>query len=446
MQEINVFIVEFGDRPHYQMQYRDPITRRKVTRSTRVERTGRKKERTEAERVAAKWEADLREGRYKAAAKITWAEFRERYENEVVASFADRTAGKIANVFNAVEKHINPRFLASVNAQTISKMHAAMRDAGRAESTIKGHLAHLMAALNWGVEQELLGELPKVKAPQRAKKQKVMKGRPITTEEFERMLAKADSIVGVEAIRTQKEAIRGGLRKRGRRTSPVELTEGDNAQGERITASWRFYLRGLWLSGLRLEESTTLSWDKPNTLQIDLTERRPVIRIPAELEKGNTERLWPIVPEFAEFLLQLPEAERTGYVFNPLSRRSTNRLQPAAVGKIVSEIGEAAGVKVNTSPAGRVKFASAHDLRRAFGLRWSRRVMPAVLKELMRHESIETTMRFYVGQNAMQTADALWDAFEAAGGNSLGNSDPNPPFSAEHPGQANPNENRGLRK
>jgi hypothetical protein len=43
--------------------------------------------------------------------------------------------------------------------------------------------------------------------------------------------------------------------------------------------------------------------------------------------------------------------------------------------------------------------------------------MPTVLRELMRHASIATTMTFYVGQNAEATADALW----AAEGNNLGN-------------------------
>ena len=33
--------------------------------------------------------------------------------------------------------------------------------------------------------------------------------------------------------------------------------------------------------------------------------------------------------------------------------------------------------------------------------------MPIVLQQLMRHENIETTMRYYVGQNAEATADAV---------------------------------------
>jgi len=64
------------------------------------------------------------------------------------------------------------------------------------------------------------------------------------------------------------------------------------------------------------------------------------------------------------------------------------------------------------------EYASAHDLRRAFGTRWARRVMPTVLRELMRHATIDTTMRYYVGQNAEATAETLWDSL----GNNSGNS------------------------
>ena len=35
--QIHVSVVEFGDRRHYQMQYRDPITGLKKTKTTGVE-------------------------------------------------------------------------------------------------------------------------------------------------------------------------------------------------------------------------------------------------------------------------------------------------------------------------------------------------------------------------------------------------------------------------
>jgi len=40
--------------------------------------------------------------------------------------------------------------------------------------------------------------------------------------------------------------------------------------------------------------------------------------------------------------------------------------------------------------------------------------MPPVLMQLMRHESIETTMRFYVGRSVQATADVVWEAYEQA--------------------------------
>jgi integrase len=86
---------------------------------------------------------------------------------------------------------------------------------------------------------------------------------------------------------------------------------------------------------------------------------------------------------------------------------------------MISAIGEKAGVVVNERKKGEAivrKFASAHDLRRAFGQRWAAKVMPTVLRELMRHEDIGTTMKYYVGHNAEATADVIW----AAVGDTLG--------------------------
>ena len=56
--------------------------------------------------------------------------------------------------------------------------------------------------------------------------------------------------------------------------------------------------------------------------------------------------------------------------------------------------------------------ASAHDFRPAFGVLWAARLMPAQMMEMMRHESIETTLRFSVGTDAQRTAEAAWAAFE----------------------------------
>jgi len=157
---------------------------------------------------------------------------------------------------------------------------------------------------------------------------------------------------------------------------------------------------------------------------VDLSGRRPMLRIPAEAEKGETHRLLPITPEFAELLAEVPETERQGRVFKPLTKTG-EIAKPTryVVGPHVASIGRAAGVVTDQrEKKGEIvkEFASAHDLRRAFGFRWSRRLMPTILRELMRHESIDTTMKYYVGVNAEATADELWKAV----GNTLGNTPP----------------------
>jgi hypothetical protein len=41
----------------------------------------------------------------------------------------------------------------------------------------------------------------------------------------------------------------------------------------------------------------------------------------------------------------------------------------------------------------------------------------------MRHESVETTLRYYVGRDADATADALYAAFETSNSHKTGNID-----------------------
>jgi len=46
--------------------------------------------------------------------------------------------------------------------------------------------------------------------------------------------------------------------------------------------------------------------------------------------------------------------------------------------------------------------------------------MPAVLQKFMRHESIETTMRYYVDLDTGELAEDLWRQHEAETGTVLG--------------------------
>ena len=191
-----------------------------------------------------------------------------------------------------------------------------------------------------------------------------MKGRPITGEEFDRMISNTAKVVG-----------------------------------EADVADWQLLLWGLWWSGLRLGEALALRWDQqPGGVCVILSGQKSVLSFDADSQKNGKVELVPLAPEAVELLEGIDQ--RTGRVF-PLAGGFTK------VCRTISAIGKAAGVIVDLE---RGKFASAHDLRRAFGLRWSRRVTPPVLKQLMRHGKIETTLEYYAGQNAESTAEELWSA------------------------------------
>ena len=119
-------IVDYA-REFLYMRYKDPVTGKYVTRSTEVPRDGANA-RKAAAKVAAKWEAELEDGRYKAPSKVTWAELRQRYEDEVLPGLTPTTALKVAAMFNAVEQHVNPLRLADLTADRISLLQKALRD------------------------------------------------------------------------------------------------------------------------------------------------------------------------------------------------------------------------------------------------------------------------------------------------------------------------------
>lgn len=435
-EKIRVRVVTFNNRPNYMLQWTDPNTGKKRTKASKIERTGKKSELRDAEREASELEKTLAEGGNAHGDRLSWEAFRERYRLEAVTSKAKATAAKVDTVFNAVESILGPQRLTQITAERISYFQAELRRRHKSEATIKGCLAHLKSALRWAERVGLLAKAPRVEMPKRAGDK--MKGRPITTEEFERMLDKVEAGLALawgDRKPVKKPDVK--LNSKPRKPRSQKALENDQkrqaAQIAAVAPQWRRFLRGLWLSGLRLSEALNLTWDNDQALRVDLTGRRPMLHIPAAMDKGKKDRVLPITPDFAAMLQETPKAERVGHVFAlPVRRRED-------VGKRITAIGKAALVKVGSrtkpgkdgQPVTAHKWASAHDLRRSFGERWSARLMPQQLMELMRHESIVTTQTFYVGKNAERTADAVWAAFERLEGQQAGKSEPSKVSNAE---------------
>ncbi len=382
--EIKVTVCKYPDRENLVLRYVDPVTGKQQTKSagTPIEATAIGK--------AAVWQDELRTGRYQAPSRLTWKEFRQRYEAEKLIGLAPGTQATAGESLDCFERVINPDRLVKLTAAVMSRFQAELRKPREIikgdkkilkpvikDSSIAKHLRHVKAALRWGAKMGLLAKAPSIEMPRLAKGQALMRGRPITAEEFDRMIA------------------------------AVPKVRPDDAP------AWERLLRGLWLSGLRLGEALTVSWDRDSPFHVDLTGRRPALRIYAEAQKARRDEVIPLTPDFAEFLQATPEAERGGRLFLPMTRATGKPMVPQEVGRVVSAIGKKAGAVVNKADG---KFASAHDLRRAFGTRWSRKVMPAVLKRLMRHSTVQTTMAYYVDLDAADVADQLWAGYTATAG------------------------------
>ena len=368
-EEIRVHVIEEKDRTNLVMRYRDPVTGKHVKKSAGTDN------RKEAKKRVAQWEANVNEGRYHAPLKTTWEEFRQRYEAEHLATLAPGTQDRAGRALDHYERHMSPRLLRDVNASRISLFHSKMRTetredgipCNRSDATIAAHLRHLKAAFRWGESVGIMTKAPKVTMPKRVKGAKLMKGRPLVGEELDRLISAA---------------------KKVRR---------------RDADAWEFYLRGLWLSGLRLQESLALSWDADADFAVDLSGKHPRFRIAGSAQKSGQDQLLPMTPDFAQHILAVPEGDRHGSVFRLVTE--TGRINWRWVGVIVSRIGAKAGI-VTDSAKGR--HATAHDLRRSFGSRWAKKVMPATLQLLMRHSSINTTMGYYVSIAADDVAADLW--------------------------------------
>jgi integrase len=373
MDEINVIVVDRG-RKYLYLRYTDPVTGQKIEKSS-----GTAKKR-EAIKAAGEWQSELQSGVAGRESRLKWEAFTEAYQQHVEATLSEGTSDKVFGMFSVVGQLMKPDRVNRITAQWVTTFQRRLLDADRQPATVESHCRHLKAALNWAKDQGWLTTVPKFATLKKAKSAKVMKGRPVTGEEFDRMIAAVDMLP------------------------------------ERQRASLKFLLRGLWLSGLRLGEALGLTWDQwADGIRVDTSGEYTVLLIPSEGEKGGKDRTYPITPDFEELLFSIPAVDRSGYVFSPVLAMGVRR-RLDAVSRMLTDIGETAGVKVDqrkvrNKETGEMEtklvFASAHDLRRAFGERWARRVMPMVLKELMRHASVTTTEKYYVGINAQQTAKFL---------------------------------------
>lgn len=327
----------------------------------------------------------------------------------------------------------------------------------RSPNTVNSMMGAIMAFVRFCHKREWIDRVPDV---ENLDVDEVMKGRPITTEEFELLLSATESVVG-----------------------------------KQDAASWQFALRVLWFSGFRVGDLMDFHWgDSRHIIPLwpQESNQHPLIQIPSSQKNRKIQQI-PMLPELAELLNSVSASERTGWVANPslagtpvkpgsawfqpcdsdlqlLAQKHNNlciatacgvsemtirkwmkgakirrkrefrstaaipteeiqrleqrakrragavakprseRLSKEHVSRVISRIGEEAGIVVRQDDKRtgvRLKYASAHDIRRGCARRLiDAGVSAETLKVVMRHADFATTEKHYGALRSAQSAAA----------------------------------------
>lgn len=355
----NVLVVSRNGRKFFYFKWIDQNGVSKF-RSSKLTR------RRDAERAAVEFAQELADEAATSAVADDrdWIEFRIRYEDEKLSALSRKNLDQFRTASNRFDEIVKPKSIDQIDSKVIAKFIGKLRKEGKPDSTVAAYLRQIRAALNWAVKVGLIDRVPHIDMPKPAIDEDV-KGRPLSEAEIRKMIKTIPRVVGEPA----KE-------------------------------SWKHFLTGLHLCGLRISESLALSWDNEATYHIrNLDTNAPFLRIPPLIDKSKRGTSIALTPDFVEFLRETPRKDRSGRVFLPQNRKGGYHYRADTVSGLISDIGNKAHIIVDDTKT-PPKFASAHDLRRTFAERW--KTLPHVtLKTIMRHKDLRTTLKYYAGQNVV---------------------------------------------
>ena len=310
-----------------------------------------------------------------------WDDLCRSFLVENAQHWRKRSVERFYEAANRFQKTVEAKNVDDLSYEQFSMFIGKSLERGLSPSTIKSDMSGIEHLARWAGRLGLLAdglapEFPKLKVKDK------MGGRPLRQEELERIIQQARDAQPEE----------GGKRR------------------------WEFYLRGLYLSGLRLKESLALRWSSEGAkiwTEFDLY-RRPMICVHPDVSKNGKNEVVPMAPEFYEHLMTVPPEKRISHVFRPCFTYPGTRPSSEYVSNRIGAWCARAEVVTKTRqlPSGgvKVKYASSHDFRRTFGFRMASKVMPLVLASMMRHASVSVTFQYYTGRNADDLADVAWEA------------------------------------
>ncbi len=350
---VKVWLMAGNGLPSLQVQWKDPATGKRVTRSlhTTDEREGERKRQWYEDRLAQGLPVDEE--------RLTWAAFRQRFLSEHAATLRLPTRKKLATVLNALERHCSPATPRAVDAAMLSRFARLMlstrirpgKEGGCAPHTVASYLGDIRTAMAWAKEHGLVRSVPAMPAV----RVPTLTPRPVACADYERL------------------------------------------SGAVPDQSWRVLLALAWHAGLRLSEAYLLRWSEGDGKRPWLDYGRQRIELPAAFTKAHADRWTPLVPVLLDALAALPRDDERVFLFK---WRGGQEMGPADVSCELCRTAKRIGVRIGMQV-----------LRRGFACRLAPKVSMAVLQRALGHApGSRATLRYYAGVSD----EALIEAFRHA--------------------------------
>lgn len=355
---VRVWVQQFKGRKNLYLQWHDPeIEGKRNSVSTGTSDPAK------AEDQRADLEYELNNNLHDRPSRVLWSKFirlyiRQKFGGKIVKGDDPKspllgridpatentpvnTLLKLRAVLNGYTSKMKPDTLGDVTAKTLARYMMEMREDGQSPSTITGHIVYLRTMLKWAQSQGYISSVPVVtmpKIPKGANKVKVRAAAKLSEADFDRLIKYCP------------------------------------------TNSWKLLVSFAWHCGMRRNEAMGVHGE-----HIDLANH--IINIPRNKSRDQSHQV-VIPPELDTILRKMfPDGIPDGPIVReiPACDKEVSRF-------FVDKIAKPAGVKGNSRRTG---FVTLHDLRRSYGSRWASKVVPQVLRELMRHSDLKTTLEFY---------------------------------------------------
>jgi len=359
MKRISVTVVNITGKEPFYVQWRDHKGN-KVRRST-----GTSKKR-EAQDFARKLEETLNQSHRPDDGTMLLETLMLDWCEEVGPQRAKKSIYKVTGAVAHAQRILKTQCLNDLNAQSLSRLVATLHQ-DHELAGVKSIMSGLRLLIRWAHKTNRMPHLPHFPTFS-ISDDDAAGGEPMTDEQFARLLQAVPKVL------------------------PSVQVQG-----------YLDLLHGLWYSGMRLGEAISVRWDDA-PMCIKWSGDKPTLRIRPKTDKSKRGRECPLTRDFAEFLQTIRKDSGLVFPIVKLKRRgAADAITTDHVGKTISKICE-------HEFQGEVYVPTAHDIRRSFGCRWALKVpQPKILQELMRHASIETTMKYYARIKALTIQEQIWN-------------------------------------